>query len=110
MMKAVALIQQSKHPHRTIIAIAFPAILANSSFSWWGGWLIEQSLARAPTREDLEPPAAQEPDQRLEVEGIVVDNQGGVPEAEGQVQLAARGLVGVLVALPLVGLIVASLA
>ncbi|HEY5775720.1 MAG TPA: MATE family efflux transporter [Xanthomonadales bacterium] len=31
MMKAVALIQQSKHPHRTIIAIAFPAILANSS-------------------------------------------------------------------------------
>jgi MATE family multidrug resistance protein len=31
MMKADALIQQSKHPHRTIIAIAFPAILANSS-------------------------------------------------------------------------------
>jgi MATE family multidrug resistance protein len=30
-MPADALAQQSKHPHRTIIAIAFPAILANSS-------------------------------------------------------------------------------
>ena len=30
-MQADALAQQSNHPHRTIIAIAFPAILANSS-------------------------------------------------------------------------------
>lgn len=30
-MQADALTQQSKHPHKTIIAIAFPAILANSS-------------------------------------------------------------------------------
>lgn len=30
-MQEDALVQQSKHPHRTIIAIAFPAILANSS-------------------------------------------------------------------------------
>ncbi len=31
MMQADALAEQAKHPHRTIIAIAFPAILANSS-------------------------------------------------------------------------------
>ncbi|MGA9575286.1 MAG: MATE family efflux transporter, partial [Lysobacterales bacterium] len=31
MMQADALAEQSNHPHRTIIAIAFPAILANSS-------------------------------------------------------------------------------
>ncbi len=30
-MQAESPVQQSKHPHRTIIAIAFPAILANSS-------------------------------------------------------------------------------
>lgn len=30
-MQAESTVQQSKHPHRTIIAIAFPAILANSS-------------------------------------------------------------------------------
>jgi len=30
-MQADALSQRSKHPHRTIVAIAFPAILANSS-------------------------------------------------------------------------------